>query len=217
MRAHIRQRLEGADGFTLVELITVMAILSIILLGLTTSMVSGMHSEVTVANRQAAQANARLAIDRLLLDAHCANSFSVQQNAYGGFTLTLNETPGICPSVISSSNPYSGVQWCTIPVSGNTLHFQLFRQTSGSCDGVNTTLVVDYITRPPAGWPQNSAVTPAPTAWDGNLWPTPPTCSKGTLPRVPLDLGVNPDPTGQVNATYELKNLIALRNAPVCS
>ena len=221
MGAHIRQRLRGAEGFTLVETVVVLAILGIVLLGLTTSMLSGTNSEVVVAQRQQAEANARSALERMRLDIHCASSVGgngPQQNTLGGFTLTLNETAGQCPSSLPVGSGASGVQWCTIPVAGSTVRYQLYReykQGSGDCDGVGSTFVVDYVTEPPAGWPTNTA-SPTPTAWDGNLWPTATTCSTGSLPTVTLDLAVNSDPVGSPNATYELKDRIALRNAPPC-
>jgi hypothetical protein len=112
------------------------------------------------------------------------------------------------------TNLPSGVQWCTIPYAGDPTRFQLFRETSGNCDGIGTTLVVDYIAAPPAGWPTNTGTSPTPADWAGNIWPTPPTCTAGTLPTVPIDIAVNPDPTQP--GAYELKDAIAPRNALPC-
>ncbi len=209
-----KQRLLDERGFTLIELIVVMLIMSTVLLGLTTAMISGTSSEVVIAKRQQAQANARLALERMRLDIHCASaSLPPQENGYGGFTLTLTETQNVCPSV---TNLPSGVQWCTIPYAGSTTRFQLFRETSGSCDGLATTLLVDFISAPVAGWPTNTASTPTPVDFIGNIWPTQPTCATGSLPTVAIDIAVSPDashPEGQ----YELKDAIAPRNSLPCT
>jgi prepilin-type N-terminal cleavage/methylation domain-containing protein len=213
MRAETGEWLHGEQGVTLVELLVVMVVLSVIMLGLTTAMVSGTSSEVAVAQRQQAQQNARVALERMRVDIHCASAVSVpQENDGGGFTLTMTETKGICPSVTQLP---SGVQWCTIPVGASTTHFQLFRETSGDCDGADTTLVVDYVTAPSAGWPTNANV-PAPASWAGNLWPTALTCYTGTLPTLAIDLAINPDPVGHASQTYELKDAIAPRNSLPC-
>jgi prepilin-type N-terminal cleavage/methylation domain-containing protein len=213
MRPFAKQRLLDERGFTLVELIVVMLIMGTVLLGLSTAMISGTSSEVAIAKRQTAQENARVALERMRLDIHCASaSLPPQENGYGGFTLTLTETQNVCPAV---TNLPSGVQWCTIPYSGSTTRFQLYRETSGNCDGVNTTLLVDYIAAPAAGWPANSTSSPTPVDFVGNIWPTPGTCSTGSLPTVSVDINVAPDPN-HPEGQYELKDSIAPRNALPC-
>lgn len=215
MRAQIGQRLRGDHGFTLVELIVVMVILNVVLLGLTTAMVSGMSSEVAVSQRQEAQQNARVALDRMRVDVHCANFLNApQQNDLGGFTLTIPSTGGICPTVAQVA---AGVQWCTKPVAGSTTRYQLYRDTvENDCGGSTATLVLDYITAPAAGWPDNDNSLPVPTAWNGNLWPTAATCDTGSRPTLAIDLAVNPDPIKHPAQTYELEDAIAARNTELC-
>ena len=127
-------------------------------------------------------------------------------------------TNNVCPSVVSSSNPDDtsqvALQWCTIPDASNPGTFDLYRK-AGSCDGTNSSLLVDSIVAPSAGWPQNSSVSA--TAWDGNIWPTSRTCSSGSAPTVAVDLNVNPSPTTKSQQAYELQDEIALRNASRCS
>ena len=118
----LRDRLGRDDGYTLVELITVMAILGIVLAPLSSSFASGMVQQASQTRREQAYANARVALQRLRLDIHCASAVtSVEQNAYGGFTLTLTESndqspAGWCPAVIPAGAASSGVQWCTVPM-----------------------------------------------------------------------------------------------------
>lgn len=65
-------------GYTLVELLAVMLILGIVLTGLTTAFVSGSHAELTLNRRFQAQQQARLALDRIRSDVHCAFAAQAQ-------------------------------------------------------------------------------------------------------------------------------------------
>ena len=95
----LRDRLGRDDGYTLVELITVMAILGIVLAPLSSSFASGMVAQASQTRREQAYANARVALQRLRLDVHCASAVtSVEQNSYGGFTLTLTESNDQSPA-----------------------------------------------------------------------------------------------------------------------
>ena len=206
-------------GYTMFELLVVMVIMGVILIGMTTSFAAGLSAESGTVKRVMAQENARLALNRMRVDVHCASAAPApQENPFGGFTLTLTESPSVCPSVTTSS---SGVQWCTIPVAGDANRWQLFRflgTVLSDCNGsVSATLVVDYIVTPDTGWSANTAVTPTPADWNGNLWPDPPTCSAGNLPAVAVRIGVNPDPVAQPTLSYEVSDTIALRNATRCT
>jgi len=115
----------------------------------------------------------------------------------------------------------SGVQWFTIPVSGSATHWQLFRFLGtqlSDCGGRGvSTLLVDYVTEPAGAWPSNGGTSPTPADWDGNLWPTAPTCPPGSLPVVALSMTVNVDPVTHPERAYNLSDTIALRNALRCS
>jgi prepilin-type N-terminal cleavage/methylation domain-containing protein len=216
-RVRALAREEG--GYTLFELLTVLAIMGIVLAGLTTSFTAGLSAEAGTIRRAQAQQNARLALDRMRIDIHCASGAPApQENPYGGFTLTLTESPNVCPAVTTTS---SGVQWCTIPYPGSTTQWQLFRflgtQLSDCGGGGVSTLLVDYITPPASGWPSNTATSPTPADWDGNLWPTAPTCPTGSLPVVALALTVSVDPDTHPERAYNLSDSIALRNALRCT
>ena len=215
----VRARLRDEAGHTLFELLTVVTIMGLVLTGLTTSFAAGLSAEAGTVRRAQAQQNARLALDRMRTDIHCASGAPApQENPYGGFTLTLTESPSVCPAVTTTS---SGVQWCTIPYSGSTTQWQLFRylgtQLSDCGGGGVSTLLVDYITVPTSGWPTNSGTSPTPLDWDGNLWPTPATCPAGSLPVVLLSMTVNVDPVTHPERAYNLSDSIALRNALRCT
>lgn len=195
-----------------------MVIMGVILAGLTTSFAAGLSAETGSIRRTQAQANARIALSRMRTDIHCASGVQApQENPYGGFTLTLTESPNVCPAVTTTS---SGVQWCTIPVAGSTTRWQLFRflgTVVADCDGSSSaTLLVDYVAQPSGGWPSNSETSPAPPDWNGNLWPTRPTCSTGNLPASSIQMTINLDPAAHASESYDLADTIALRNAPRC-
>jgi len=125
VRRLVRVRLRDEGGYTLLELLVVLSIMGLVLTGLTSSFASGLSAEAGSMRRAQAQQNARLALDRMRIDIHCASAAPApQENPYGGFTLTLTESPSVCPAVTTTS---SGVQWCTIPQAGSTTHWQLFR------------------------------------------------------------------------------------------
>jgi prepilin-type N-terminal cleavage/methylation domain-containing protein len=223
LRAAARLR-RDESGYTLVELLVVMSILGTVLGGLVGSFVSGMHHEVDQVRREQAYANARLAVQRMRVDIHCSTGFtSYDKNAYGGFTLTLAESndqgAGWCPTVIPAGSATSGVQWCTVPYPGSTTRFQLFRYLEGAaiCDGgTGSTFEVDYLAATPGVWPTNSKVSPTPSSWVGNIWPTPAACSTGSLPTIAVDLNVAVDPVKYPTEHYQLRDEIALRNAARC-
>jgi prepilin-type N-terminal cleavage/methylation domain-containing protein len=211
------RRLVAEDGFTLVELLVVMALLLIVIVGLTATFTSATNSEIGISKRQDAQQEARLALDRMREDIHCANNLtSLSSNAEGGFTLALTETYNVCATVESQVGGSTvTLEWCTIPDAAHPGTFQLWRDNT-TCDGTSGTMVARYVTAPSAGWPTNATTTA--TSWDGNIWPTPRTCaaSSGFLPTVAVQMAVNPDGAEAAATPYELDDQIALRNAPRC-
>ena len=215
-------RLRSEEGYTLIELLVVLAVLGLVLAPLASSFTSAMNSQTSQTRHEASYMNARLALQRMRLDIHCAGGVtSVDENAAGGFTLTLTENhqgqEGWCPGVIPAGDVSSGVQWCTVPYAASTTRFVLYRYLGldpNDCgSGSSSTFQVDFIAQPPAGWPTSSLVTTPPTDWIGNLWPDPTTCPSGGLPTVAADVNVALDPVSHPTERYELKDQIALRNA----
>jgi type II secretory pathway pseudopilin PulG len=194
------RRLASEVGVTLIELIIVMVILLVVIGALTDGFASISRAEVDQTNRANDEQNARQALDRMRLDIHCASAAQGAQqvldaggNPTGGYLVTFTETPAIdatqgCPGVTLNA---SAVQWCTLQV--NAQRFQLFRSTT-HCDAADATFQVDYLTQ-------------------GNIWPTT-ACQVGRYPTVGVDMPVNRDPVKRPSRTYELKDEIALRNAP---
>ncbi len=213
------QHTQGESGFTIVELVIAMTMLLIVFTALTGSLVSATHSEIGIAKRQEAQQQARLALDRMQEDIHCANNLvSVSSNPSGGFTMVLTETYNVCATVDSStegSGSTVALEWCTIPDPAHPGTFELWRNNA-TCDGTSGTMVARYITAPSSGWPTNSSTSA--TTWDGNIWPTSRACATGGgfLPTVAVQLAVKPDGVNAATAPYELDDQIALRNSLRC-
>ena len=227
----LRSRLTGEAGFSLIELVVVMAIMMVVLVAITGSFSSASSSEVNVSKRQQAQADARLGLDRMRQDIHCAYYVqSVSQNLDSngdpvpGFSLSLTELSSQCQSLGAGSGSNSCgqgtddscvfLQWCTVPVPGDPGTFALYRANT-TCNSSSGKLIADIV-EPRTGWPENSLVTPQPSTWEGNLWPTPRACEVGFLPTQAVQLAVNPDLSASPTLLYELKDEIALRNAARC-
>jgi prepilin-type N-terminal cleavage/methylation domain-containing protein len=104
-------------GFSLLELLTVTAILSTVLVGITTAFVSGSNAELHANRRVQAQIQAGLAFDRLRRDIHCASSATVTT------TTTQSMTLSGCGS--------GSVTWCTV-ASGS--QWKLYRASGSTCD-----------------------------------------------------------------------------------
>jgi len=148
------------EGYSLVELLVVMLILGTVMAGLTTVFVGGSNAEIRLNQRFQAQQQARLALDRIRTDIHCASAAQAQTiGTYAG-SIKLAETS--CYSYAATPT----VSWC--PVSVTSTRYQLYRSTATSniCTSSDATrvLVADYLTTSSnvfttAAIPQNSLQT----------------------------------------------------------
>ena len=118
MIAWVLRRLRGETGFSLIEMITVMAIMSVVFAGITTAFVSASKAQNEQDRRFRAQLNTRLALDKIRKDLHCASD--VTPFATNSVTIKL---PSGCGGDIS---------WCTVAVSGFTNRYALYRQSGSS-------------------------------------------------------------------------------------
>lgn len=123
--------MRAEDGYTLPEAITVMAILAIVLGGLTTMFHAGMRAELRASREYDAQQTARIALDRMRRELHCASAISATNGvAVSSITVTL---PAICQSADTS------VTYATAGVGTN--RYEL-RRTGAT----GTVVVADYVT-----------------------------------------------------------------------
>jgi prepilin-type N-terminal cleavage/methylation domain-containing protein len=199
----VRNRLSpGAEGgFTLIEMLVVMAVMLALLAGITGAYVSAMTAQVDQTRRLDAQENARLALDRMRKDIHCAHGVTdPYANDSSGYTIVMTETnvtgTAECPGLVQTNA--SAVQWCTVPVAGAPNRYQLFRENDPDqqCDGADATFMTDYLTR-------------------GDPWASP-TCVIGQYATVEVTMPVDVDPS-KAPGSYQLGDEIALRNGDICS
>jgi prepilin-type N-terminal cleavage/methylation domain-containing protein len=126
------RRLRRNDGYSLTELVTVMVILGIVLGGLATMFGAGARAEMRANREFRAQQNARLALDRMRRELHCASAISATSGVpVTTITVTL---PAGCQSADTS------VTYATALVSAG--RYQLTR-AAGAGTGV---VVADYLT-----------------------------------------------------------------------
>jgi prepilin-type N-terminal cleavage/methylation domain-containing protein len=190
-------RLIGQAGYTLIETLVVMTLLVIVIGSIADAFSSASHAEVDQTARASDQESARLTLQRLRRDVHCASSANVQQVSYPngttGYTLSLSVDPDICIAVTTSSS--NTVQWCTVQKDvGTPQRFGVYRTVSGNCSAADAVFQVDYVT-------------------SSNIWQV--VCPPSGLTAVQLTMPVNRDPVKRADRTYELDDTIALRNNSV--
>jgi prepilin-type N-terminal cleavage/methylation domain-containing protein len=123
----LRRLVAGESGYTLIELVMVLAILGTVVGALTTLFVGATNAEFESNRRFQAQQSARIAIDKMRREIHCA-SLITPTGVSASITVTL---PAQCPT---AGGVQSNVTYDTV---GSGQRFQLRR------NGVN---LADYVT-----------------------------------------------------------------------
>lgn len=119
-------------GVTVVELLIVLIILGTVMGALTTLFVRGMRAELDADQRFRAQDQARLAVDRMRREIHCASAIA---NTASAVTVTL---PGHCPSAVGGNA--TSVVYNFQSVAAN--RYRLRRAVNGGA----AVTIADYIT-----------------------------------------------------------------------
>lgn len=190
MRRVLRRIMGGQHGYSLIELLVTMVILVIVLGSLTTVFVSGSSAEAGLNRRFQAQQNARLGLDRIRTDIHCATAAQAQTiNTYSGLKLAVANCFAATPTI----------SWCAVPVTAS--RYQLYRSTTTgattcAAGDAAKVLIADYLTT-------NSAFTTA-------------TIQQYTLQRVGVDFKVSANTKTPTADDYELTDSIVARNATRC-
>ncbi len=118
-------------GFTLIELLTALGMLLIVVTALSSVLIAATKSEEEMNRRFGSQINARIALDKLRREIHCASSVTGTATA---ITIVL----GIrCPV-----EPGTTASWCT---SGSGTQWALYRKVGVTCDASGRKLA-DYLT-----------------------------------------------------------------------
>lgn len=175
-------------GYTLVEMLVVMSILGTVIAGLTTVFVSGSHAELDLNRRFQAQQEARLALDKIRVDLHCASAAEVDAT-YGYLKIQEDN----CSS--------THVTYCAVTSPTMSSRYALYRTTNTttsrcSSSDTNRTKVADYLTR------------------NTGLWTF--SAPDGLLEMITVDFPVSVNPTA-TSDVYELKDTLVARNSVRCS
>lgn len=189
--AAARNRLAAEGGYSLSELVVVLAILLLIVGALTQLFVSASTAQVDMTRRFEAQQEMRLALDKLRREIHCA-----KQVTWGGVlpTSEIEITLGdYCPT--NATGAEAKFTWCTV---GSGQRHALWRYPGVNCSGTGGREEADYLT----------------IAKVFTAYPTPPPgpLPSGQLPTLSVELPVDIDPV-DARQRYTLKDDIVLRNA----
>ena len=169
-------------------MLIVMAILGVVMGSLTTVFVQATNAEQGMNDRFQAQLTARLALDKMRREVHCA-SVATPAGSASSVTLTL---PSYCKTGSGS------ITWCTRSVATN--RYALYRVVGSTCTG--GVKWADYLT------PTTSA-----TVCSGALCIFNYTAQSVTsLADLKVDFPVNLRPSKSVEL-YELTDDIVLRNS----
>jgi prepilin-type N-terminal cleavage/methylation domain-containing protein len=134
------RRLRGERGYSLIEMLTVISIMGVVMTGLTTLFVSGSNSQLDMNRRFQAQQEARVALDKLRREIHCANAAATSPTNGAAPTVTL-VLPGQCPTAVGGAT--TNVSWCTVSVATN--RYALRRKVGTTCDSTGVKWA-DYVT-----------------------------------------------------------------------
>ena len=124
------RRLGCERGYSLVELVTVMALLGTVLAMLTGLFVSGSRSQMDLDHRVQAQNNAVIALSRLRQDSHCASAATVSAGS-DAVTLTTQCVPS------------GTITWCSTLTAPGRYALRR-RQLAGACTA-NDQQLADYV------------------------------------------------------------------------
>jgi prepilin-type N-terminal cleavage/methylation domain-containing protein len=194
-------RVRGELGYSLVEMLIVMVLMGIVMGGLTTIFVSGSRAQNELDRYFQAQQQARMALDEIRADVHCA--WAAQA------TTSINGYPGLKLADGSCFAATPTISWCVIPSTHLQGRYALWRSKiydANTCTSADTTkaLVADYLM--PVGSPASSY----------NILSTP-TISYRGLETVGVDFKVNTNPSTKGSNTYELTDSLVTRNYGRCS
>ena len=116
-------RLRSQRGYSLIEMLVVLSIMSVVMGSLTTLFVQASNAEQDMNNRFQAQQETRLALDKMRREVHCA-SIATPSGQSSSVTLTL---PNYCKTGSGS------ITWCTRSISTN--RYGLYRIVGSTCAG----------------------------------------------------------------------------------
>lgn len=134
IRQLMRRLRREESGFTLIELLTVLGMLLITVTCLSYALIAAQKAEADMTRRFTSQINARIALDQLRREIHCASSVT-PAGASSSITIVLGSR---CPTAGAGTT----VSWCT---SGSGTRWALYRQIGATCTTAGKK-TVDFLT-----------------------------------------------------------------------
>lgn len=194
-------RQSSEDGFSLIEMLVVMTILSVILGGMVALFTAGITADADQNRRFQAQQDGRLALDKVRRELHSACTISTPA--------TYNTPVNSVTAYFGSDSCVSGAHTVTYCTTGSAPRFVLYRKLAANCttptekvaDYLTTGTIFDYL-------PPNAHVL---TLGGGTSAGAIVTQDGGSvLPRLHIDMTLNQDVTKHDG--YHLVDDIAFRN-----
>lgn len=197
--------IQEESGYSLIEMVMVMAILGIVLGGIVTLFTAGIRADSDQNQRFQAQQDTRFALDKLRRDVHaaCTISTPATYNTWAS-SVTLYFRSDSCVSGAST------VTWCTT-ASGST--WVLYRTVAATCTGT-LVQIANSLTAASifAYLPPNSHLVTSTSVGAGTGGAQIATQDASySLPRVHVDLTVR---RAGATHSYRLVDDIAFRNGP---
>jgi prepilin-type N-terminal cleavage/methylation domain-containing protein len=192
-------------GYSLVELIIVMAILTVVLGAIVALFTAGINADADQNRRFQAQQDVRLAMDKLRRELHSGCTVS----APATYNTPVSSVTIYVPADTCASGSHS-VTWCT---TGSGTNFTLYRIVATSCTGA-TQYFAEHLT---SGnifiyLPPNSHLVSSSSLGQGTSVAQIVTADgSSTLPRIHVDLTSNLS-SSKSNDAYRLVDDIGLRN-----
>ena len=199
-------QLAGEEGYSLIELVTVMAILGVVIGGIVALFAAGINADASSNRRFQSQQDARVALDKLRREVHAACTVSTPNS----YNTSLSSVTFYFPSDSCASGTHS-VTWCT---SGSGTNYSLYRVVATSCTGI-TQSFADYLRSGSifTYLPPNSHLVTSTSLNQGTSASYILTQdASSTLPRLHIDMTVNR--SAKSNEAFHLVDDIAFRNGP---
>jgi prepilin-type N-terminal cleavage/methylation domain-containing protein len=191
----VRSLLAREDGFSLTEALVAVVILGIVLSGLTTTFVSASRAELDANRRFQAQEQARLALDQLRRELHCASAVTDVNGATLSSSSTYSAIKVSLGSFCTTTTPTGVVTWCT-QGTGPWALYRIDHAVTTCSTGSGARKLADHLTA------QLPFSKPAAAAGVGVQ-----------LPTLHVAFSVNAQGLSATTGTSMLDDDIALRNA----
>lgn len=202
LRKAWRRLTSGEGGYSLIELVVTMAVLGIVLGGLTTVFVSGSRAEINMNERFQAQQSVRSALARVRTDLHeaCSASASVATVTVGGVNVNVSDLvlTDLDTSLSTATCTVAGAAWCFAASSQYSGRLALYRLSGASSCPLDPTLTGTLV--------GDAIVT-------GSTYFTPVTGGSGQHDSVSVNLPANASPPYRGGFVYDLTDQIVLRNS----